>query len=309
MKINTRILKFFNVFLLLVVFIPVPRMSFGQNTVVKGVITDGEGMPVPDAKISFYDPDTGHKFNVQSDKEGRFIKAGIIPAVYRVTVKKEGFIPMESQARIRFGYTEEMTITLRKVPPKLENDKNLAKGIELFGEGKYNEAIESFEKVVEKFPDNIEGYYNLGLSYLRKGDVDPAIASFEKAAELNPEALPIFLALGEAYFSKGENEKAIESYQQAITIDPENPGAHYNLGMVYYKLNRTEHALLSFDKCIEFAPENATAHYQAGLASIKNGDLKRAIEYLDTFLKLEPDAPEAGQVKAIIEELKKNIKK
>jgi tetratricopeptide (TPR) repeat protein len=305
MKTNKRLPKFFNVFLLFSVFILVPYASFGQDTVVKGVITDVEGKPIPDAKITLYDPDTGHKFNVQSDKEGRFIKAGIIPAVYRVTVEKDGFIPLESQARVRFGFTEEITIKLQKVPPKLEEDKNLSKGIDLFSEGKYDEAIESFKKVVEKFPDNIEGYYNLGLSYLRKGDGDQAISSFEKAAELNPEALPIFQALGEAYFSKGENEKAIESYQQAIKIDPENPGAHYNLGMVYYKLNKTEEALLYFDKCIEFAPENSTAHYQAGLASIKVGDFKKAIEHLETFLKLEPNAPEAGQVKAIIEELKK----
>lgn len=308
MKTNKRLPTFFNVFLLFAVFILVPYMSFCQDTLVKGVITDVDGNPIPDAKIAFYDPDRGHKFNVQSDKEGRFIKAGIIPAVYRVTIEKDGFFTLESQARIRFGFTEEMTIKLRKVPPKLEDDKNLSEGIDLFSEEKYDEAIESFEKVVEKFPDNIEGYYNLGLSYLRKGGVDQAISSFEKAAELNPEALPIFLALGEAYFSKDDNEKAIESYQQAIKINPENPGAHYNLGMVYYKLNKTDEALLSFNRCIEFAPENFTAHYQAGLASIKHGDFERAIAYFDTFLKLKPDAPEAGQVKAIIEELKKNIK-
>ena len=308
MNTTERLPKFSNVFLLLTLLILLPGTNFAQDTVVKGVITDAAGSPIPDAKIVFYDPDTGHKFNVQSDKEGRFIKAGIIPAVYRVTVEKDGFIPLDSQARIRFGFTEEMTIKLQKVMPKLGDDTNLSKGIDMFREGKYDEAIVSFEKVVEKFPDNIEGHYNLGLSYLRKGDVDQAIASFEKAAELNPEALPVFLALGEAYFSKDENEKAMESYQRAIKIDPENPGAHYNLGMVYYKLNKTEEALLSFNRCIELAPENAKAHYQAGLATIKQGDYKRAIEYLDTFLKLEPDAPEAGQVKAIVEELKKTIK-
>jgi tetratricopeptide (TPR) repeat protein len=236
MKTNKRLPTFFNIFLLLTVFILVPSTSFGQDTVVKGMIRDVDGEPIPAAKIAFYDPDTGHKFNVRSDKEGKFIKAGIIPAVYRVTIEKEGFIPFESQARIRFGFTEELTIKLRKVPPKLEDDENLSKGIDLFSEGKYDEAIESFEKVVEKFPDNIEGYYNLGLSYLRKGDIDQAIFSLEKAADVNPEAPLIFLALGEAYFNKEENEKAMESYQQALKIDPGNPRAHYSLGMVYFNM-------------------------------------------------------------------------
>ncbi|MBN1222646.1 MAG: tetratricopeptide repeat protein [Candidatus Aminicenantes bacterium] len=307
MIIKNQLPKFFGVFLFMAIFILIPLTSFGQDTVVKGVITDVDGNPIPDVKISFYNPDRGLKFHVQSDDEGKFIKAGIIPTVYRVTIEKDGYFSVESQARIRFGFTEEMEVKLRKVPPKLEDDKNLNKGIDLFSQGKYDEAIETFKKVIEKFPDSIEGYYNLGLSYLRKGDIDQAIASFETAAELNPKALPIFLALGESYFGKGENEKAEENYLKAIEIDPENPNPRYNLGMVYYKSNKTEEALLSFDKCIELAPENSTAHYQAGLASIKHGDFERAIEYFETFLKLEPNAPEAGQVKAIIEELKKNI--
>jgi tetratricopeptide (TPR) repeat protein len=308
MKTKDHLWSSLAVFLFLVSLTLIPSLGFGQDTVVKGVVTDPDGNPVEGAKITFFNSDRGLKFTVESDKEGKFIKAGIIPTGYRVTVEKEGFFTMESQARIRFGYTEEMNVKIRKVPPKLEDDKNLSRGIDLFTEGKYDDAIKCFEKVIEKFPENIEGHYNLGLSYLRKGDVNQAIASFEKAAELNPEAMPIFLALGEAYFNKGENEKALENYQQAIKIDPENPKAHYNLAMVYYKLNQTEEALLEFDNCIELAPENSTARYQAGLASIKHGDFERAIAYFESFLKLEPNAPETNQVKAIIEELKKNIK-
>jgi Flp pilus assembly protein TadD len=309
MRTKARLLKFLSTLLLFTLFMLGPNAAFSQDTVVKGVITDADGNPIEDARITFYNPDRGLKFHVRSDKEGKFIKGGIVPTLYRVTVEKDGFFTLESQARIRFGFTEEMAIKLRKVPPKLEDDKNLSKGIDLYSEGKYDAAIESFNKVIEKFPDNIEGYYNLGLSYLRKGDIDQAISSFEKAADLNPEALPIFLALGESYFNKGEIEKAEESYLQAIKIDPEKSQPHYNLGIVYYKTDKIEKALLSFDKCIELDPENSTAHYQAGLASIKYGDFERAIKYFEKFLELEPEAPEAGQVKAIIEELKKNIQK
>jgi len=308
MKTKNVLPSAFAVFLTLSFLGLIPSLSFGQDTVVKGVVTDPDEKPVEGAKIIFYNSDRGLKFTVESDKDGKFIKAGIIPEVYKVTVEKDGFFAVESQARIRFGFTEEMTITLRKVPPKLEDDKNLSQGIDLFTEGKYDEAIKSFEKVIEKFPESIEGHYNLGLSYLRKGDIDQAIASFEKAAALNPEALAIFSALGEAYFNKGENEKAVENYLLAIKIAPEDPKPQYNLGMVYYKLDKTEEALLAFDRCIALAPDNSTARYQAGLASIKHGDFQRAIEYFESFLKLEPNASEANQVKAIIDELKKNIK-
>jgi len=303
------ILRIFAATSVFLILLSIPHISFAQDTVVKGVIINPEGDPVQDAKITFFNTDRGLKFIVKSDKKGKFIKAGIIPTVYKVTVEKDGYFTIESVARIRFGFTEELEIKFRKIPPKVEDDKNLDKGIEQFSKGNYDDAIESFEKVVTKFPARIEGYYNLGLSYLRKGDLDQAIASFEKAKELNPEAYTVYLALGEGYFNKGESEKAVEAYAKATELEPENPRAYYNLGMTQYKLNKTDEALAAFEKCIELTPDNSTTYYQAGLAAIKAADYERAIGYFEKFLEIEPDAKESAQVKAIMDELKKAIKK
>jgi len=309
MKGKMGFLKFSVLLSFLIAIISIPQISLAQDTVVKGVIHDPDGNPVEDAKITFFNADRGLKFTVKSDKEGKFIKAGIIPTVYKVTVEKDGYFTIESMARIRFGYTEEMEIKFRKIPPKVEDDKNLDKGIQEYSKGNYDEAIGLFEKVVTKFPASIEGYYNLGLSYLRKGDLDQAITAFEKAKDLNPEAYTVYLALGEGYFNKGENEKAVEAYTKATEIEPENPRAYYNLGMTQYKLGNTEAALVAFDKCIELDSQNSTPYYQAGLAAIQAANYERAIGYFEKFLEIEPDAKEAAQVKAIMDELKKTIKK
>jgi pentatricopeptide repeat protein len=45
------------------------------------------------------------------------------------------------------------------------------------------------------------------------------------------------------------------------------------------------------------------------VAYVKKGDFKKAIELLEQFLRLEPNAPEAPQVKTMIDELKKQIEK
>jgi tetratricopeptide (TPR) repeat protein len=79
--------------------------------------------------------------------------------------------------------------------------------------------------------------------------------------------------------------------------------------MTQYKLNKTEEALVAFDKCIELDPQKSTPYYQAGLAAIKAADYERSIAYFDKFLEIEPEAKEAAQVKAIVDELKKALKK
>ncbi len=283
------------------------RTALAQDTVVQGIVTDEEGKPLKDVKLTFEDPSRGLKFNLKTDKNGKFIKVGIPPTLYKVRAELEGYFTLESQAQIRFGYTENVEIKLQKIPPRLEDDKDLESGANSFKEGKYEEAIEYFKKVIEKFPSNYEGYFNLGLSYLKKGDLDQAIAQLEKATELNPKSVDAHFALGEAYFSKGEGEKATESFSKAIEIAPENPMAYYDLGIVYYKLERSEEALKAFDKAIELNREFSSAYYQAALCAVKIGDFQRAIGYFEEFLKVEPNAPEAAQVKVMIEELKKRI--
>lgn len=309
MKMKNLASKIFSFLIILAFPLAIPHLNFAQDTVVKGVVTDQEGKPLKNAKITFLDPARGLKFIVKSDKKGNFIKAGIPPSFYKITAELKGYFPLQSQARIRFGMEEKITIKLRKIPPRVDEDKDLSKGIDFFTQGQYDKAIASFEKVIEKFPSSVEGYYNLGLTYLRKGDIDQAIVSLEKDKELYPEGIEVYLALGECYFNKGDSEKAMSSFSRAIELQPDNPRAYYNLGIVYYKLDKTDEALQAFNKSIELNPEFSSVHYQAGLASIKKGDYKRAIKYFEDFLKLEPAAPEEDQVKAMIEELKKRIDK
>jgi tetratricopeptide (TPR) repeat protein len=281
-------------------------LSFAQESVAEGIVTDEQGKAIKNARLTLLNPATGLKFALKTDKDGKFMKVGIPAATYKVTVEAEGFLTLESLFTIRFGMRENLEIKLKKsVSP---TDKNMTEGSDLFRAGKYDQAIESFKGVVEKYPANYEGYFNLGLSYMKKKETDSAITALEKAAELNPQSLDAVFALGESYFVKGNIEKALQSFSRAIELKPESYTAHYDLGLAYYKLNKNEEALAQFDKAIELKPNGASGYYQAGLAAIRLESSDRAIKYFEGFLKLEPDAPEAAQVRTMIDELRKRIK-
>ena len=285
-----------------------PSLSFAQETAVQGVVTDEAGKPVKDARLTLIDPERGLKFVLKTDKNGKFIKVGIPPATYKVTVESEGFLNLESEARVRFGMRENLEIKLKRPLAVPGKDEDMTAGSDLFKAGKFDEAIERFKKVIDKFPSNYEGYFNLGLSYLKKKEVDQAITALEKAAEINPQSVESLFALGECNFVKGESEKALQNFSRAIAINPESPLAHYNLGLVFYRLGKNEEALAAFEKSIALKPDNASAHYQAGLAAIRLQNFDKALKSFREFLRLEPNAPEAAQVKTMIEELEKQIK-
>jgi tetratricopeptide (TPR) repeat protein len=295
--------------LLILIMVLLFHWSFGQEAPIKGVVKDKLGRPVPDVKIVFTDSQSGNKFSLKSNKEGKFLKFGIPPAEYKITAQPEGYFPYMTSLVVIFGKEENLEIILEKIPPKLDQDKNFQDGLNFFKQGQYNEALEYFEKVVAKFPESAEAFYNLGVSELRAGKMDQAIAALEKTVQLKPDLTEAYFALGECYFNKGESDQAIRMFSKTLDLKGQDSKSYYNLGIVYYKLNRVDEAISSFEKSIDLDPTFSSAYYQGGIAHIKKGDLKKALQYLEQFLKQEPNAPEAAQVRTMIEELKKQIGK
>lgn len=305
MEKDTLFKRILLVSLLTAVCLSIPCVNSAQTTVIKGTVTDQEGNPLKDAQITLLDMERGIRFNLESDKNGNFMKVGLPYSTYQLTVELNGYFPFESSITPKFGGTEQIIIKLAKIPPKLDEDKDFTEGLEFFEKHQYIEAIVSFEKVVQRFPDHYEGYYNLGLSHLRAEHIDQAIIYFEKSVELSPESAESYLALGECYIQKDESEKAARYIAQAVVLQPENPEAHFNLGLAYDKLNKPREALQSYQEVITLKPDLSAAYYQAALSSLRLEDYKGALAYFEKFLEIEPDAPEASQVRAMIDELKK----
>jgi len=55
-----------------------------------------------------------------------------------------------------------------------------------FVNGKFDKAIEEFNKAVKLNPKDPEIYYNLGLAYESKSELDEARKMYGKAVEINP---------------------------------------------------------------------------------------------------------------------------
>ncbi len=299
MRLKSQAVLLFPLFL----FLAAPL--FGQESVVKGQVMDKQNNPLGNVQIMLLDVSRGTKFSLKTKKDGSFCKVGMPPAVYRVTLNLEGYFPFESQIQVEFGRENVFNFVLDKIPPKIGDNPDFKEGMKYFEAGNFTAAIESFQKAVDKFPENIEANYNLAICYLRLEKVDEAINLLEKLVNLRHDLPEVYLALGESYFKKGDVEKALASFKQALDLQPDNYRVYYDLGIIYYKNDQMEQAIASFKQARTLNPEFSSAYYQEGLAYIKQGDFPHAIEALEKFLQLEPEAKEAPQVKMIIEELKK----
>ena len=88
----------------------------------------------------------------------------------------------------RQGKEEEAAQYLAQLPDDavLPTDMVLNIGIRLYNEGDAEKALGYFDRAIKEAPDNPEGYYYRGLSYLGLGRNDEARADFEKLLEIDP---------------------------------------------------------------------------------------------------------------------------
>ena len=70
------------------------------------------------------------------------------------------------------------------------------KGNEQYREGKYEEAAQSYESILEGGEESAEVYFNLGNAYYKLNQTAPAIYNYEKALLLKPNDKDIKVNLG-----------------------------------------------------------------------------------------------------------------
>ena len=90
------------------------------------------------------------------------------------------------------------------------------KGGALYSLGKYDEAIECYDKAIQIDPDSPVVWNNKGLALNSLGKYDEAIASYDKAIQIDPDDADVWNNKGLALNSLGKYDEAIASYDRAI---------------------------------------------------------------------------------------------
>lgn len=103
--------------------------------------------------------------------------------------------------------------------PERKFTKHIEKGKEYYASSQYKEAVIEFKNAIQIKPDDPQGHYNLGLSYLKVGGpvyIPAGFKSLVKATELDPGLLDAQVKVGELYFISRDLVKASERAQLVL---------------------------------------------------------------------------------------------
>ncbi len=101
------------------------------------------------------------------------------------------------------------------------------KGVILTEQGKPNDAISTFTKLTEDFPELPEPYNNLAVLYAGQSQFDKARAALEMAIRTNPSYATAHENLGDVYA-----KLASQAYSKALQLDNSNTGVQPKLALI-----------------------------------------------------------------------------
>jgi cytochrome c-type biogenesis protein CcmH len=95
------------------------------------------------------------------------------------------------------------------------------------------ELVKELRQRMEANPDNAEGWFLLGRTYMRLQDYPEAVYAFEKVVELLPDDTAGLLSLADALAMRDGRRvgpRAVELLRKALSIDPDSVTAMWLLG-------------------------------------------------------------------------------
>jgi len=116
-------------------------------------------------------------------------------------------------------------------------------------------ALADFRKAVEKFPSFRRAWRNIGLIEARDGRYDEAIRAFTRMIELGGGDSYSYGLLGFAYASKTDYQAAETAYRSALLLQPDNTDWRLGLTRCVYKQGKFQDAASLLDVLIERYPD------------------------------------------------------
>ncbi|MGB7295456.1 MAG: tetratricopeptide repeat protein, partial [Candidatus Aminicenantales bacterium] len=263
------------------------------------------------------------KLDRWSDEKGRFAIVGLGTGMWRIIVSLDGYQSASIEVNVRqLSQNPPIAFTLKKLSGMAAfaaDEEGLAlfdKGNSLLAQGNYDEALLAFEEFTGKHPDVYQVRLNIGTCYLKKEALDKAESEFklvlEKVMETHGDlkkdadvSLRASTGLGEVFLRRGDFDSAQKYLAQAVDISPHDEAAAYNVGELLFSNQQVDEAITYFELATQINKDWPKPYLKLGYVYLNKGDFAKALENFNIFLTLDPENPEAAQVKTIIETIEK----
>jgi tetratricopeptide (TPR) repeat protein len=171
--------------------------------------------------------------------------------------------------------------------------------------GFYDDAIQSFNRVILVEPNHPDALFMKGLTFRDQGDTSRALRFLQAAINADPGITDAYLILGQLHQQAG-NPIAERFLENAIRLEPNNPIVYHALAEYYHFNDELERALEEYRNMHRKFPLYAEAFYNSGLIFMEMDSIDAAYEMFEMSIKVRPTMASGYFYLGLIYERKKD---
>lgn len=141
-------------------------------------------------------------------------------------------------------------------------------GQSLVASRRFADAIQVFEKLLGRDPEDVYSLDMLGFLYYQTGNVTEALARCERSIALAPESFYGLKGYGLCLVKAGRVDEGLGALRRSIALKPDYFDARHDLGVTLMGLGRLDEAREAFEGAREVAPGRA-AQIDRALAALE----------------------------------------
>jgi len=299
--------------------------NWGGNNYITGAILWPNGTSA-NTKISItLQSQTRGEILAMTDDNGKFVFSRIPPGLYTIVFEGDSQFERASQEVevLRNSASQTVAIRLRYRPstdskPAVINSEYAGvpkkaidfynKGIKLVNSKDIKGAVDQLKLAVAEYPEFVLAFNELGIQYMQLNELEKADESLRAALKIKPDAFEPMMNRGIVLYRMKKFDKSEPVLRSALTLNQKSAVGHFYLGRLLVNLERLDEAEKEFNLALSLS-ENKMIEVHRMLANlyITRDEYKRAADELEKYLKLNPKAPDAEQLKRVLSELK-NLK-
>jgi len=148
-------------------------------------------------------------------------------------------------------------------------------------------------QITNLVPNHVEMWLARGVALRQNGRAEEALECYERLLTLDPHHVIGWRSKGVAYANLDRLAEAKQCYERALILDPSDPGTWNSIGVLHVRLGDPQEAKRCYEKGLALNPTNTWTMRNLAICHVRLDDIESAIALLNRILAIEPDNAEA----------------
>jgi len=193
-----------------------------------------------------------------------------------------------AQTLATIGRTDEALVEIRKAVAKADRladrDARYVRAFEAYVSRHYDDAVNAYRELSERYPYEIEGHYYLALLLRRMQRYDDALAQIAVLTRLEPENPNLWDLSGGTHLLKGNLHQAVQDFEHLLTLEPGSAEGHKMLGDAYRAEGELSLAASSYSEALRLDSRLDRAAVALAVTEALGGDRAAAERRLEKLV-------------------------